>query len=153
MNPNADLSMNHHRPIAKYIKLNLCPSSLCGASKQNYNKYLTNAWLPSHSENAEGYVLIAVYLFIYLYVCYLHNSKSIKLNRMKFGGMIGYYPGTIWLDWDRSGQRPRSWKGTKKVAAAKVCTLPSARSSCKMVSAHTTDNTTHKDTQHFKQFE
>jgi len=20
------------------------------------------------------------------------------LNRMKFGGMIGYYPGTIWLD-------------------------------------------------------
>jgi len=49
-------------------------------------------------ENAEGYVLMAVYLFIYLYACYSHNSKSIKLNRMKFSGMIGYYPGTIWLD-------------------------------------------------------
>jgi len=24
-------------------------------------------------ENAEGYVLIAVYLFIYLYACYSHN--------------------------------------------------------------------------------
>jgi len=46
-------------------------------------------------ENAEGYVLIAVYLFIYLYACYSHNSKSIKPNRMKFGGMISYYPGTI----------------------------------------------------------
>jgi len=46
-------------------------------------------------ENAEGYVLIAVYLFIYLYACYSHNTKSIKPNRMKFGGMIGYYPGTI----------------------------------------------------------
>jgi len=46
-------------------------------------------------ENAEGYVLIAVYLFIYLSVCSSHNSKSIKPNRMKFGGMIGYYPGTI----------------------------------------------------------
>jgi len=53
-------------------------------------------------ENAEGYVLIAVYLFIYsfiyLYACYSQNSKSIKPNRMKFGRMIGYYPGTIWLD-------------------------------------------------------
>jgi len=39
-----------------------------------------------------------VYLFIYLYVCYSHNSKSIKPNRMEFGGMIGYYPRTIWLD-------------------------------------------------------
>jgi len=46
-------------------------------------------------ENAEGYVLIAVYLFIYLYACYSHNSKSIQPNHMKFGGMIGYYPGTI----------------------------------------------------------
>jgi len=46
-------------------------------------------------ENAEGYVLIAVYLFIYLCACYSHNTKSIKPNRMKFGGMIGYYPGTI----------------------------------------------------------
>jgi len=25
--------------------------------------------------------------------CYSHKSKSIE-----FGGMIGYYPGTIWLD-------------------------------------------------------
>jgi len=48
--------------------------------------------------NAEGYVLIAVYLFIYLYACYSHYSNSIEPNRMKFGGMIGYYPGTIWLD-------------------------------------------------------
>jgi len=30
--------------------------------------------------------------------CYSHKSKSIKPNRMTFGGMIGYYPGTIWLD-------------------------------------------------------
>jgi len=46
-------------------------------------------------ENAEGNILIAVYLFIYLYACYSHNKKSFKPNRMKFGGMIGYYPGTI----------------------------------------------------------
>jgi len=39
-----------------------------------------------------------VYLFIYLYACYSHNSKSIKPNHMKFGGMIGYYLGSIWLD-------------------------------------------------------
>jgi len=26
------------------------------------------------------------------------TKKSIKPNRMKFGGMIGYYPGTIWWD-------------------------------------------------------
>jgi len=37
-------------------------------------------------------------LCIYLYACYSHNSKSIKPNRMKFGGMVGCYPGTIWLD-------------------------------------------------------
>jgi len=42
----------------------------------------------------EGYVLIAVYLFLYLYACYSQNSKSIEPNRMKFGGMIVYYPGT-----------------------------------------------------------
>jgi len=46
-------------------------------------------------ENAEGYVFIAVYLFIYLYACSSHNKKSFKPNRMTFGGMIGYYPGTI----------------------------------------------------------
>jgi len=28
-------------------------------------------------ENAEGNVLIAVYLFIYLYACYSENSKSV----------------------------------------------------------------------------
>jgi len=49
-------------------------------------------------ENAEGYVLIAVYLFIYLYACSSHNKNSFKPNRMKFGVLIGYYPGTIWLD-------------------------------------------------------
>jgi len=27
-----------------------------------------------------------------------HEKVKIFLNRMKFGGMIGYYPGTIWLD-------------------------------------------------------
>jgi len=42
-------------------------------------------------ENADGNVLIAVYL----YAGYSLKSKSIKPNRMKFGGMIGYYPGTI----------------------------------------------------------
>jgi len=46
-------------------------------------------------ENAEGNVLIAVYLFIYLYACYSQNSKSIKPNRMKFGGRFGYCPGNI----------------------------------------------------------
>jgi len=46
-------------------------------------------------ENAEGNVLIAVHLYIYLYACYSHNSKSIKPNHMKFGGMVGYYPWTI----------------------------------------------------------
>jgi len=45
-------------------------------------------------ENAEGYCFDRR-VFIYLYACYLHNTKSIKPNRMKFGGMIGYYPGTI----------------------------------------------------------
>jgi len=45
-----------------------------------------------------SFFTFAVYLFIYLYACYLHKSKSIKPNRMKFGGMIVYYPGTIWLD-------------------------------------------------------
>jgi len=37
-------------------------------------------------------------VFIYLYACSSHNTKCIKPNRMKFGGMIGYYPGTFWLD-------------------------------------------------------
>jgi len=46
-------------------------------------------------ENAEGNVLIAVYLYACVRACYSHKSKSIKPNRMKFGGMIGCYPGTI----------------------------------------------------------
>jgi len=37
-------------------------------------------------------------IYLCVFVCYSHNSKSIKPNRMKFGGMIGYYSGTIWLD-------------------------------------------------------
>jgi len=45
-------------------------------------------------KNAEGNVLIAVYL----YACVHVKSKSIKPNRRKFGGTIGYYPGTILLD-------------------------------------------------------
>jgi len=40
-------------------------------------------------------VLIDVYLYACVRVCYSRKSKSIKRNRMKFGGMIGYYPGTI----------------------------------------------------------
>ena len=48
------------------------------------------------SQNAEGYVLVAVYLFIYLFiymhVISTHSSKSIQPNHMTFGGMIGYYP-------------------------------------------------------------
>ena len=47
-------------------------------------------------------IYLFIYLFIYLwicvFVCYSQNSKSIELNRSKFGGMIGYYPRTIWLD-------------------------------------------------------
>ena len=39
-----------------------------------------------------------IYLWICAFVCYSHNSKSIELNRSKFGAMIGYYPRTIWLD-------------------------------------------------------
>jgi len=27
-----------------------------------------------------------------------HEKVKIFLNRMEFGGMIGYYPGTIWFD-------------------------------------------------------
>jgi len=41
---------------------------------------------------------LCIYLCVCVFVCYSHNSKSIKPNRMKFGGMIGHYPGTIWLD-------------------------------------------------------
>jgi len=39
-------------------------------------------------------------LWIYLFVCLcvIRITQSINPNRMKFGGMIGYYPGTIWLD-------------------------------------------------------
>ena len=46
----------------------------------------------------EGYVLISVYLFIYLFVCDSHNSKTTQLIFMIFGGMIGHNSWTIWLD-------------------------------------------------------
>jgi len=46
-------------------------------------------------ENAEDYVLIGIYLF----VCVLFASQIfLNPNRMKFGGMIGYYLGTICFD-------------------------------------------------------
>jgi len=38
-----------------------------------------------------------IYLFICMRVPRI-TKKNIKPNRMKFGGMIGYYPGTIYLD-------------------------------------------------------
>jgi len=34
----------------------------------------------------------------------IRKTQSIEPNRMKFGGMIGYYPGTIWLDFGVKGQ-------------------------------------------------
>jgi len=52
--------------------------------------------LPSHWKC--GRLCFDRRVIIYLYACYSHNKKSFKPNRMKFGGMIGYYPGTIWLD-------------------------------------------------------
>jgi len=90
--------------------------------------------------------------------CYSHKSKSIEPNRMKLGGMIGYYPGTICFDFkiDRvkgqgqghekvkifflpeHGQFLSSWHATNAkmfiiqcpiLRYAKVCALPSARSS------------------------
>jgi len=41
---------------------------------------------------------IYLYVCVCVFVCYSQNSKSIKPNRMTFGGMIGYYAGTIWFD-------------------------------------------------------
>jgi len=84
-----DFPQSQRRPNTHYPVSSSPLSGRCGCSRGSY--YLC-------IENAEGYVLIAVYLFIYLYACYSHNSKSIKLNRMRIGGMIAYYPGTIWLD-------------------------------------------------------
>ena len=46
----------------------------------------------------EGNVLIAVYLFICLYVCLQNNSKTTQPNFMKFCGMIGHNPRTNRLD-------------------------------------------------------
>jgi len=40
-------------------------------------------------ENAEGNVLIAVYLFMCMRVTRI--TQSIKPNLMKFGGMIGFF--------------------------------------------------------------
>jgi len=76
---------------------------LCAKTQKYYNVYhkficrnINGVRLWGHDahylriENAEGYVLIAVYLFIYLfiylYVCYSHNKKSFKPNRMKLVG-------------------------------------------------------------------
>jgi len=95
-----------------------------------------------------------IYLFIYLYAGYAHNTKNIKPNRMKFGGMIGYYPGTIWFDFriDRvKGQVQghekvkifflSNWHATNAnmfiiqssiLWYVKVCALPSARSSSRL---------------------
>jgi len=64
-------------------------------------------------ENAEGNVLIAVYLYACVRACYSHKSKSIKPNRMKFGGMIGYYPGTIWLDFGIDRVKAKVMKRSK----------------------------------------
>jgi len=36
--------------------------------------------------------------FIYLFICMRVIRITKKPNRMKFGGMIGYFPGTIWFD-------------------------------------------------------
>jgi len=45
-------------------------------------------------------------IYIYLFICIrvTRITQSIKPNRMKFGGMIGYYPGTIWFDFGIRGQ-------------------------------------------------
>ena len=46
-------------------------------------------------------MLVTLYVFFCMSVCLSViriTQKSIKLNRMKFGGLIGYYTGTIWLD-------------------------------------------------------
>jgi len=61
----------------------------------HYSSQCQKAIITLALKNAEVYVLIAMYLFIYLYACYSHYKKSFKLNRMKYGGMIGYYPGAI----------------------------------------------------------
>jgi len=64
----------------------------------------TNTLSPQ-TDGAAGYLRLEMWrlcfdhrVFIYLYASYSHNSKSIKPNRITFGAMIGYYPGTIWLD-------------------------------------------------------
>jgi len=53
-------------------------------------------------------------LCIYLFVCYWHNSKSIKPNRMKWWDDWLLSGDHLIRFWDGSGQRLRSWKGTKK---------------------------------------
>jgi len=52
--------------------------------------------LPSHWKC--GRLCFDRRVFVCVRACYSHKSKSIKPNRMKFCGIIGYYPGTIWLD-------------------------------------------------------
>jgi len=48
---------------------------------------------------------------------------------MKFGGMSVYYPGTIWFDFGIDRIKGQGHEKVPKKAAAKVCALPSARSS------------------------
>ena len=54
-------------------------------------------WLPSPTKLDEGYVLIGEYLFIYLFVCDSHNSKTTQPILMIFGGMIGHNSRKKWL--------------------------------------------------------
>jgi len=44
------------------------------------------------------YMSLPSHLYAFVHACYSHKSKSIQPNRIKFGGMIGYYPGTICFD-------------------------------------------------------
>jgi len=92
-----------------YRTVSCCPpqASSLPPSSRGWTFRLTGFWvvvivcmavklLPSHWKC--GRLCFDRRVFIYLYACYSHNSNSIKPNRMKFGGMIGSYPGTIWFD-------------------------------------------------------
>jgi len=103
-------------------------SSLPNGTSLSLHNWLRRVWikeLTSYLRIREcGRLCFDRCVFIYLCGFYSHNSKSIKPNRMQFGGMIGYYPGTIWLDF---GIGRVKGQGHEKVkAAAKVCALPSA---------------------------
>jgi len=89
-----------------FLIFSLCyPCNYASYSSPTYSKPGVICYL--HIENAEGYVLIAVYVFIYLFIC----MRVIRITK------------TIWWDdwllsgdhlirlWDQSGQRSRSWIG------------------------------------------